>query len=497
MDFRQNSKDDSEIVMALIGPVGCNRNLIVQTIIALAAHYTYKVKRVHASNALIPYIEVPDHKGDEFRRVSNLMKAGNELRERTDDNAIFAKLAAVEINALRSSCETPRTIFLIDSLKRPEEVDELRNIYGDGFFLFAIHASEENRDKYLQDHCHILDEKKRKDLIDKDKNEETGHGQATSDAFHLADFFVAEDGSNTKVWNTMQRFFDLIFGKPFLTPTFNEHAMYMAYVAAMKSADMSRQVGAVVTIGEDIISTGANEVPKPGGGSYWPVFDQASYRIFDIPEGRDYMNGYDKNGQDKDEMISKLKKGISSEALKTLEENINDSGINDLTEFGRVVHAEMDALLGCARRGITCQGSVLYSTTFPCHNCAKHIISSGVRKVVYIEPYPKSRALEGHKEAIRTRYLVRHGEDQKVLFLPFIGVGPKRFVDLFSMTLSSGEKIKRKAKGSFKPVEWNRAGARPRLKMFNTSYIINEQSVQNTTAEVLLAMEKIVITNDG
>ena len=497
MNFRQSSQLDSELVFALIGPVGCNRKLIVQIITDLAVHYSYKVVQVHLSDALKPYVQVPDPKGDEYVRVSNLMQAGNELRLRTNDKAIFAKLAAAEINAQRPSCSSGRTIFLIDSLKRPEEVEELRNIYGDGFYLFAIHASEVSRDRYLENHCHILSEKNRKALITRDKDDQLGHGQATSEAFHLADFFVAEDGSNTRVWNTMQRFFDLIFGKPFLTPTFNEYAMYMAYVASMKSADLSRQVGAVITVEEDIVSTGANECPKPGGGSYWPVFDQSTYRIFDIEGGRDYMNGFDKNGQDKDAMIAALKKGIPENVMQVLESNIRESGINDLTEYGRVVHAEMDAILGCARRGVSCRDSVLYSTTFPCHNCAKHIIASGVKKVVFIEPYPKSRALDGHKDAIRTRALVRAGEDHKVLFLPFIGVGPKRFVDLFSMSLSSGEKIRRKEKGSFKAAQWQRAGARPRLKLFDTSYIKNEIFVRDEAAKALCDIEKIVIPDES
>lgn len=493
MNFRQDSSDDSEIVIALIGPVGCNRKLIVQTIKDLAAHYSYNAIQVHLTDALKPYIDVPDSKGDEYARVSNLMAAGNELRLRTKDKAIFAKLAAIEVNKMRSTNNNPRTIYLIDSLKRPEEVEELRNIYGNGFFLFAIHASEQSRDKYLKDHCYILDDAKRAALISRDKDDQLGHGQATSEAFHMADFFVAEDGNNSKVWNILERFFDLIFGNPFLTPTFNEYAMYMAYVASMKSADMSRQVGAVVTVGEDIVSTGANECPKPGGGSYWPVFDQSSNRIFDVDGGRDYMYGYDKNGHDKGAMIAALKVDIPDEILKKLERNIKVSGINDLTEFGRVVHAEMDAILGCARRGVSCRDSVLYSTTFPCHNCAKHIIASGVKKVVFIEPYPKSRALDSHKDAIRTRALARANDDHKVLFLPFIGVGPKRFVDLFSMTLSSGEKTRRKAKGSFRPAQWLRNGARPRFKMFDTSHINNEKLVSEEAAKSLSEMEKILV----
>jgi hypothetical protein len=118
-----------------------------------------------------------------------------------------------------------------------------------------------------------------------------------------------------------------------------------------------------------------------------------------------------------------------------------------------------------------------------------------VKKVVYIEPYPKSRALDGHKDAIRTRALVRAGEDHKVLFLPFIGVGPKRFVDLFSMSLSSGEKIRRKEKGSFKSAQWRRVDARPRLKLFDTSYVKNEIFVKDEATKALSVIDKIVITD--
>ena len=44
-------------------------------------------------------------------------------------------------------------------------------------------------------------------------------------------------------------------------------------------------------------------------------------------------------------------------------------------------HAEMEALLSCARSGVSTRGATLYSTTFPCHNCAKHIIAAGVARV--------------------------------------------------------------------------------------------------------------------
>lgn len=489
MNFRQNSTEPSELVMGIIGPIGCNRNLVAKSMEELAKHYNYDLKIIKMSERMASYVPPVEHQGNEYVRVTSLMEAGNKLREKTSDNSIFAKLAAIEIKKIRAETKIQRIIYLVDSIKRPEEVDELKNIYGDGFYLFAVHSSENSRNNYLKNQCNISNPAQRLDLIDRDKDEKLGHGQATSDAFHLADFFLAEEGNNVKIWNTLQRFFDIIFGDPFKTPTFNEYSMFMSYAASMKSADMSRQVGAVITLGTDIISTGANECPRPGGGTYWPIYDNNTSSIVDVANGRDYMNGIDYNGKEKQDMINILKSGIPDELQDILMKNIDSSGIKDISEYGRVVHAEMDAILGCARRGISCKDATLFSTTFPCHNCAKHIISSGIRSVVFIEPYPKSKALDMHKDALITKGSSTSEKSSKLIFSPFIGVGPRRYVDLFSLSLSSGEKIRRKINGTFTAAVWERATARPRMKMFNTSYLKNEElvslEVQNSLIDQL------------
>jgi len=283
---------------------------------------------------------------------------------------------------------------------------------------------------------------------------------------------------------------DIIFGDPFVTATFHEYAMFMAYASATRSSDMSRQVGAVITKGTDIISTGANECPKAFGGTYWPLFDDKQNIIYDVENGRDYKRGYDYNAKEKHRIIECLKKNIPEEQLITLSANIKESGLNDITEYGRVVHAEMDAILGCAKRGVSCERTVIFCTTYPCHNCAKHIITSGIKQVIFIEPYPKSKALEMHNDAIE------HGDshnDTKVIFTPFVGVGPRQFVNFFSMSLSVGGKIRRKVNNGFEKKEWKRTDARPRVKMYPTSYKENETSVKQEAEKALSKIDRIVI----
>ncbi|SDN01000.1 ComE operon protein 2 [Sediminibacillus halophilus] len=53
----------------------------------------------------------------------------------------------------------------------------------------------------------------------------------------------------------------------------------------------------------------------------------------------------------------------------------------------RTVHAEINALLQCAKFGVATDGAELYVTHFPCLQCCKSIIQSGIRKVYYAEDY--------------------------------------------------------------------------------------------------------------
>ncbi|NLI68894.1 MAG: ComE operon protein 2 [Bacilli bacterium] len=49
----------------------------------------------------------------------------------------------------------------------------------------------------------------------------------------------------------------------------------------------------------------------------------------------------------------------------------------------RTVHAEMNALLQCARFGVRTEGTEMYVTHFPCLQCSKHIIQAGIKKIYY------------------------------------------------------------------------------------------------------------------
>ena len=275
-------------------------------------------------------------------------------------------------------------------------------------------------------------------------------GQHLRDTFYLADVFVeAGLGGNAdgKLEEQLRRYFKLLFGEEIVTPTPDECGMHLAYSASLRSSDLSRQVGAAVLNPEnEVISLGTNEVPSPEGGQYWGDVES---------DYRDFKKGYDSNARMKIDVLKEILevvdehyKGLSSAEkgsyIDSMVERLGQTRLMNLTEFGRSVHAEMEAIICAGRNGVPVRGSTLYTTTFPCHNCAKHIINAGIKRVVYIEPYPKSLAKELHDDAMTV--CESDSDDIKVRFEPFVGIGPRIYRTMFSILQFDGSRVKRKEK---------------------------------------------------
>jgi deoxycytidylate deaminase len=275
--------------------------------------------------------------------------------------------------------------------------------------------------------------------------------ESVNKCFHQADLFINylsdEDINKSliKMKHETERFLELIFGKQYITPTQDEFMMYMAFTSALRSADLSRQVGAVITSKHgDIIASGTNDIPKSGGGLYWSTNNNGFN--YEEPLGRDIARGFDSNAVEKVKIFDnlhqmlneQLKESVSKEEFVKHLLNAKGNLLNDITEYGRVVHAEMEALLSCTRNGVSTIGGTLFCTTYPCHNCAKHIIAAGISRVVYIEPYSKSKAIDFHFESVnhdnksldKLEGTIDVGQ-KKVSFESFAGIGPRLFREVF------------------------------------------------------------------
>ncbi|MDL1979095.1 MAG: deaminase [Deltaproteobacteria bacterium] len=463
--------EDSEIIIGIVSAVGTETPRVITPLTDRLKHFGYVAEEIKVSSLL--------RNGDsqsEYERIKSLMEAGDNCRKTSNNNAILSYGAAKLINEKRNESKAKRA-FIVNSLKHPDEVEALRKIYGQGFYLLGIHADKKRRLHYLINDKDLTDEQAI-ELTEIDEDEKVTHGQRTRDTYHLSDFFINFGKNDDQVKNTIQRFLELIFSHPYKNPTFDEFAMFMAFSSSVRSGDLSRQVGAVITKNLQILATGANECPVFGGGLYWAEIDELSGNVVDATDGKDYTRNEDSNKAEQseiiDEILHKLHRidAIPSDQFDDITIILNKSRIRDLTEFGRVVHAEMEAIISCGRAGISCIDSTLYCTTFPCHNCAKHIIASGISRVVYVEPYPKSKALEFHSDSIELRTKLEATEqtdNDRVIFEPFTGVGARRFLDFFSMNLGTGNKLKRKDKDG-STIEWKKSEAKIRVALLPESY---------------------------
>lgn len=479
-----------EIAIAFVGPVGVRTGHFEEVARERLGAYGYETETIRLSGLLSEfakegYLAQPLSQAPEFLRIQSHMNAGDELRRLNP--GLLAHAAVAEVASQRPTGEysrrspVPGRVWLLNSLKHPEEVEVLRGVYRAGFYLIGLFASEAERVDAL---CvRGLSEEQALTLVARDLEGDVRHGQQTRKAFELADAWVATD-------EQLRRVIDLSFGDPFQTPTNDEYGMSLAYTAALRSADLSRQVGAsILTPTREVLAAGCNEVPAPGGGEYGPPTSER-------PAARDYEVGFDSNQRLRSEMQNSIAKQVHDAVLaepncaldgsrlkQVISEALASSPLADITEYGRAVHAEMSALLSAARAGISVRGATLYSTTFPCHNCAKHIVAAGISRVVFVEPYPKSKAIPLHGDAItlvgeqvdeEVSHLTETVRTFRTVFEPFLGVGPRRYVDLFSLRLGAGHPVQRKNRSSGSVDKFECSKAVPRVQMPSVSYLDRE-----------------------
>ena len=465
---------EPEIVIGLVGALGAPMEQIFSLLKEEFKSVRYVAELVRLSDYLHAYDNLetpaPAEKAPPDLRLNALMDRGNQLREKLDRGDALAMHAATHIHLQRppkGPKSLERRAFILRQLKHPEEVLLLRRIYGDAFHLIGVYTPYKVRSKYLRDVVGI-NEIKTEALLARDAGEEFEFGQQVTKTFHLADLFLEalglDDECVAATRSQIRRYLDLLFGRKIVTPSRREYGMFLASSVALRSADLSRQVGAaILSASDEGLGLGSNEVPAAGGGQYWG----------DGEGDRDVERGHDSNEVIKLECLEEVLEILDPdwgaltdedrrERVEKASSTLDKTRLMNLTEFGRAVHAEMEAILSATRVGVSVKASVLYTTTFPCHNCAKHIVGSGIGRVVYIEPYSKSLADRLHRDAIAFTLEEEQKDDGRIPFSSFHGVAPRRFPRLFSSIEADGGRVPRKEKGGrvrTKPVGLRMAAA--------------------------------------
>ena len=487
-----------ELVFGLVGPIGTDMNFVSETLSNELSKVRYRCCEIKVSKLLhdIPeFADLPDAPAE--KRYNAHMDAGNKVRKKFETGDALALLAVAAIRQKRKSLTgsrgspSPYTAYLLNQFKHPKEIHTLRKVYGTGFILIAAYSSREIRlnalaRKISEDHFRQRSDgycrSEAQKLISRDQSEEDDKfGQNVRETFPLGDVFIdVEKKELTRL--ALARFVEAYFGYPFHTPTRDEFGIYVARAVSLRSADLSRQVGAaVLSQTGEVLSIGCNEVPRSGGGQYWEN---------DADDLRDYKLGYDPSAKIRNQMLAEVlfrlnakkwlveKKfgGNTDKLLAKAQPVMRGVQLMDVLEFGRIVHGEMAAISDAARLGISLKDGTLYSTTFPCHICARHIVASGISRVVYIEPYPKSMAAELYPDSIEVEG-DKKNSGNFVKFEPFIGIAPKRYAELFRM------RERKEKKG--RVIVWKARKSEPVLERLVPAYLYIETAVVHSLSDYL------------
>jgi hypothetical protein len=157
---------DDELIVGIVAALGINLEEVTAELRAVLSEFGYRSHDLHLTDAFKdfrwspPLIETPF---DE--RVWSYMDAGDTLcrkwkRKDTSGTKIIgndamAMLAVLQIGVAREDVThnpdlpAARTAYVVRSLKRPEEVELLRAVYGRRFFLIGVATDEAARLRYL------------------------------------------------------------------------------------------------------------------------------------------------------------------------------------------------------------------------------------------------------------------------------------------------------------------------------------------------------------
>jgi deoxycytidylate deaminase len=483
-----------DLVIGLIGYAGAGCTDVYKRLDFFLKAHGFETHRVKLSDGIANCSNDPSLKAelksgeDKLVRAVRLQDLGDTLRAQYNSEAV-ASLALREIKQIRSVASVKRRAIIVDSLKHPAEIDLFKIVYERSFLLIGVYCGKDTRLARLQDKFFGVEDEKIENFMKRDERDPNSvFGQQVRKAFHQADFFldngVNAKGGHARDYDTdLRRFVAIMDGGVLVRPNADETAMYSAYSAAHRSSCLSRQVGAAITNEKgEVISTGVNEVPAFGGGVYHGGHDGEANRCFkwkwwekvegSTPSVHQFPcchNTRKKNelkesiakwmgetisvqfanakypipAKDELDLDEKLRNELATELGKffdNFDERENEGniildempGIGDLIEYSRSIHAEMDAVLAAARGGAKLLGGSIFVTTYPCHNCARHLVAAGIKEVRFLEPYDKSLAVSLHWDSIENE-----GQSKETMSIrPYTGIGPRVYEQYF---LKKGE----------------------------------------------------------
>ncbi|MGI9507017.1 MAG: hypothetical protein ACR2RE_28585, partial [Geminicoccaceae bacterium] len=213
---------------------------------------TYHIKRTnHIQNT--QFKKIIDN-STTAKKYKTYIEACSKIRLEADNNSIFANVAVEKIRLKRrelsknndSNSPLVRHAYIIDQIKRPQDSEKLKEVYGNQFILISCHIDQKSAIDNLaariaEDNANLPRREKwishAADLVDQDQMEEDiDHGQRVRQVFPLADVIIdSNDDQRSEV--IIKRFFEALFGDFAISPTKDEFFQNIAYNVSLTSCD--------------------------------------------------------------------------------------------------------------------------------------------------------------------------------------------------------------------------------------------------------------------
>ncbi len=326
-------------------------------------------------------------KGSTEPQRFDLQKLGDKLR-REQGLGVLIDLS------LKECAETDKRI-VVDGIRNLGEIARLRDIFGYRFTLFSILSSPDARWSRIS--SKYTDNKLTRDDFDdddeRDRDEETMYGQQVELCLDKADILLNNQDavSLSDYKKKILDYADLVLGTKRRGATQPEILMSMAFSSAHSSKCLKRHVGALVVDSRgQVVGVGYNENPigtKPCVEE--PTYDYKCYR--DILRNKhfgDLANRGAKCPRCGEKLTLQNGPPWRCEACLAKGEKTNLESFffpDRAMSWCTAIHAEVCAILAAAERA---RGGTLYTTTFPCFQCAEKITQVGIKTVYYSEAYP-------------------------------------------------------------------------------------------------------------
>ena len=277
------------LVFGFVGAIGTPWERILREFNDSLRRFDYSTSTIHLSRLIDsldyrPWGDLPERGSPEY--YERRMNAGDQLRAMTRNGSAMAALAVREMVGQRSGeSDGSSVVFMLRSLKHPDEVTLLRHVYGRAFFLIGIACSIDERRHVLAESLSHFEQSRAEAerLISRDESDPDNldFGQNVRDTYSMADVFVP-GATGMDVRSDIDRFIDSVFGAPFLTPTPHEEGMRFAQVAALLLVQASllkmqcctlrrspvTSVPKLLSVLESLKFTTSNHIPRTLSMSY-------------------------------------------------------------------------------------------------------------------------------------------------------------------------------------------------------------------------------------